>query len=107
LKPAEKPARISRVVEDSWQGVDKGLFEALRKLRRSIARRKGVPAYIVFGDTTLRDMARLRPSDHVRLLEVKGIGEKKSRQYGEDVLATIRDYCQTNSIDMDVNQMRL
>ncbi|UCF16102.1 MAG: DNA helicase RecQ [Phycisphaerales bacterium] len=107
LKPAEKPAKISRVVEDSWQGVDKGLFEALRKLRRSIARRKGVPAYIVFGDTTLRDMARLRPSDHVRLLEVKGIGEKKSRQYGEDVLATIRDYCQTNSIDMDVNQMRL
>jgi len=102
LKPAEKPAKISRVVEDSWEGVDKGLFEALRKLRSSIARKKGVPAYIVFGDAALRDMARLRPSDHVRLLEVKGIGEKKSRQYGEVVLETIKDYCRTHSIDMDI-----
>jgi ATP-dependent DNA helicase RecQ len=59
----------------------------------------------VFGDATLRDMARLRPSDHVRLLEVKGVGEKKSRQYGEVVLVTIKDYCHTNSIDMDVDRM--
>jgi len=106
LKPAEKPAKISRVVEDSWEGVDKGLFEALRKLRTTIARKKGVPAYIVFGDATLRDMARLRPSDHVRLLEVKGIGEKKSRQYGEAVLAAIKDYCCANSFDMDVDWTR-
>jgi ATP-dependent DNA helicase RecQ len=104
LKPAEKPAKVSRVVEDSWEGVDKGLFEALRKLRTTIARKKGVPAYIVFGDATLRDMARLRPSDHVRLLEVKGIGEKKRRQYGEVVLAAMKDYCLTNSLDMDVDR---
>lgn len=102
LKPAEKPAKVSRVVEDSWEGVDKGLFEALRKLRSSIARKKGVPAYIVFGDAALRDMARVRPSDHARLLEVKGVGEKKSQQYGDAVLTTIEDYCRTNSIEMDV-----
>jgi ATP-dependent DNA helicase RecQ len=106
LKPAEKPARVSRVVEDSWEGVDRGLFEALRKLRTTIARSKGVPAYIVFGDATLRDMARLRPSDHVRLLEVKGVGEKKSRQYGEVVLETVKEYCQAHSIDMDVDSTR-
>ena len=106
LKPAEKPAKVSRVVEDSWEGVDRGLFEALRRLRTTLARKKGVPAYIVFGDATLRDMARLRPSDHVRLLEVKGIGEKKSRQYGEVVLATVKDYCSANSIDMDVDWTR-
>ncbi|MHC4166953.1 MAG: RQC domain-containing protein, partial [Planctomycetota bacterium] len=104
LKPAEKPAKVSRVVEDSWEGVDKGLFEALRKLRTSIARKRGVPAYIVFGDAALRDMARLRPSDHVALLAVKGIGEKKCRQYGELVLTTIKDYCQTHSIDMDADK---
>ena len=107
LKPAEKPANVSRVVEDSWEGVDKGLFEVLRKLRTTIARKKGVPAYIVFGDATLRDMARLRPSDHVRLLEVKGIGEKKSRQYGQAVLAAIKDYCHASSIDMDVDGIPL
>ena len=102
LKPAEKPAKVSRIVEDSWEGVDKGLFEALRKLRSSIARKKGVPAYIVFGDAALRDMARLRPSDQTRLLEVKGVGEKKSRQYGDVVLAAIKDYCRAYSVDMDI-----
>ena len=107
LKPAEKPARVSRVVEDSWEGVDKSLFEILRKLRTTIARKKGVPAYIVFGDATLRDMARLRPSDHARLLEVKGIGDKKARQYGELVLAAIKDYCHTNPIDMDADGIPL
>ncbi|MBC8216842.1 MAG: HRDC domain-containing protein, partial [Planctomycetes bacterium] len=54
-----------------------------------------------------RDMARLRPSDHVRLLEVKGIGEKKSRQYGQAVLAAIKDYCHASSIDMDVDGIPL
>jgi ATP-dependent DNA helicase RecQ len=103
LKPAEKPAKVSRVVEDSWEGVNRGLFEALRKLRAGIARRKGVPAYVVFGDAALRDMARRRPSTYVELLEVKGVGEKKRRQYGEVVLTTIKDYCQANSLEMDMD----
>ena len=105
LKPAEKPAKVSKVVEDSWEGVDKGLFEALRKLRSSIARNKGVPAYVVFGDAALRDMARRRPSNYVNLLDVKGVGEKKRRQYGELVLAAMKDYCRANSLDMDVEQL--
>ena len=79
------------------------MFEALRKLRTSIARKKSVPAYIVFGDAALRDMARLRPSTYIRLLEVKGVGEKKRRQYGEVVLAAIKDYCLANSLEMDVD----
>ena len=103
LRPAQKAAKLSRVIKDSWEGVDKGLFEALRKLRTSIARKKSVPAYIVFGDAALRDMARLRPSTYIRLLEVKGVGEKKRRQYGEVVLAAIKDYCQANSLEMDVD----
>jgi ATP-dependent DNA helicase RecQ len=105
LKPAAKSVKVARVVEDSWEGVDKGLFEALRKLRTSIARKKGVPAYVVFGDAVLRDMARKRPSNYVNLLDVKGIGEKKRRQYGELVLAAMKDYCRTNSLDMDVEQI--
>ena len=103
LKPAEKPAKVSKVVGDSWEGVDKGLFEALRKLRTSIAREKGVPAYVVFGDVTLRDIARRRPSTYVNLLEVKGIGEKKNRQYGKIVLSAIEDYCSAHAIERDVS----
>ena len=102
LKPAQKPAKVSKVVEDSWQGVDRGLFEALRKLRSIIARKKGVPAYIIFGDAALRDMARRRPSTLDGFLEVKGVGEKKSRQYGKSVLAAIKDYCLENSLETDV-----
>ena len=103
LKPTEKPARVSKVVEDSWEGVDKGLFEALRKLRSSIARKKGVPAYVVFGDAALRDIARRRPSTYVNLLEVKGIGEKKRQQYGDVVLAAIEDYCSAHALERDVS----
>jgi ATP-dependent DNA helicase RecQ len=104
LKPAEKPAKVSKIAEDSWEGVDKGLFEALRKLRSTLARKQGLPAYIVFGDAALRDMARRRPSSFIRLLDVKGVGEKKSRQYGQVVLETIKDYCCKNAIQMDINE---
>ncbi|MFH1038540.1 MAG: DNA helicase RecQ, partial [PVC group bacterium] len=62
LRPPEKKARaaVSRVIEDSWDGVDRGLFDVLRELRRKLADGKNVPAYIVFGDAALRDMARRR-----------------------------------------------
>ncbi|MHC5061414.1 MAG: DNA helicase RecQ [Planctomycetota bacterium] len=97
LKSARKPAKVSKVVKDSWEGVDRGLFEALRKLRATIARKKGLPAYVVFGDAALRDMARKKPSNPRNFLEVKGVGEKKLQQYGEIVLDTIKDYCRANS----------
>jgi ATP-dependent DNA helicase RecQ len=103
LRPAQKPAKVSKVVEDSWEGVDKGLFEALRRLRTAMARDKGVPAYVVFGDAALRDMARRRPSSIERFLDVKGVGQQKRRQYGNVVLAAIRDYCQAHSLQMDVD----
>ena len=103
LKPAQKAAKVSRVIIDSWEGVDENLFEALRKLRAAIARKKGVPAYIIFGDAALRDMARRRPSTTERFLEVKGVGEIKCQQYGKVMLAAIRDYCLANSLEMDVD----
>ncbi|MBN1806750.1 MAG: DNA helicase RecQ [Sedimentisphaerales bacterium] len=99
LKPAQNPVKISKAAVDSWDGVDKGLFETLRKLRASIARKKSVPAYIVFSDASLRDIARRIPSTPGNLLEVRGVGEAKCMQYGKAVLATIKNYCQTNSVE--------
>lgn len=92
LKPAQKPVKVSKVAIDSWDGVDKGLFEALRKLRATIARKKAVPAYIVFSDAALRDMARQKPSTFEGFLKVNGVGDRKCRQYGEAFLAAIKDY---------------
>ena len=73
-------------MKDSWEGVDRELFEELRKLRRKLAQQRAVPAYIVFNDATLRDLARKRPSTPEALLRVSGIGMKKLEQYGEEVL---------------------
>ena len=102
LAPAKKPTRASKVARDSWEGVDHGLFEVLRLLRHDIAAAKGIPAFIVFSDVTLRDMARLRPSSSDGFLSVNGVGKMKSRQYGRKFLAAIAEYCQANPIEMDV-----
>ena len=102
LEPAKKkPAPKLPVMKDSWQGVDRGLFEELRKLRRKLAQERGVPAYIVFGDAALRDMARKRPSNAGTFLRVSGVGVKKLEQYGQTMLDVIQRYCQANSLDMD------
>jgi ATP-dependent DNA helicase RecQ len=78
------------------------LFDTLRQLRREVAGERSVPAYIVFSDATLRDMARRRPSSVEQLLEVNGVGEKKAADFGERFLRCITDYCGTNSVSMDV-----
>ena len=101
LKPADKPRRT--VAEDSWDGVDRGLFDTLRILRRKIAGVRSVPAYIVFGDTSLRDMARKRPSTVDDLLEVTGVGQAKARQYGDEFVATICEYCRSHSLEQDID----
>lgn len=101
LKPAEKVRK--RVAEDSWEGVDRGLFDTLRILRRKIAGTRSVPAYIVFGDASLRDMARRRPSSVDGFLEVAGVGQAKARQYGDEFVATISEYCRSHSLEQDVD----
>ncbi len=94
LAPAKKKAAPKpQPVRDSWEGVDEALFEELRALRRKLAQERGLPAYIVFGDAALRDMARKRPSTPAEFLSVSGVGEKKLQQYGEIMLSAIRRYC--------------
>lgn len=68
---------------------DADLFQALRATRAQIARRRGVPAYVVFSDATLTDMARRAPRTMADFLEVSGVGQTKARQYGEAFLETI------------------
>jgi ATP-dependent DNA helicase RecQ len=66
------------------------LFERLRAWRADVARAQGVPAYIVFGDATLRGIAVTEPSTLAQLATVSGVGEKKLDAYGEAVLALVR-----------------
>ena len=66
------------------------LFERLRAWRAATARELGAPAYIVFGDATLRGIALTEPSSLGELGEISGVGAKKLEQYGEAVLAIVR-----------------
>jgi len=68
---------------------DRDLFEALRAWRAGAAKEQGVPAYIVFGDATLRALAEHRPRTPADLDGITGIGAKKREAYGEAVLAVI------------------
>jgi ATP-dependent DNA helicase RecQ len=71
---------------------DAMLFEELRLLRRRLAEAQGVPPYVVFGDLTLMQMARLRPADENALLDITGVGQHKLEKYGADFLTTIAAY---------------
>jgi len=103
LKPSDKHVRTSRVAADSWEDVDHGLFDALRALRRELALKRSVPAYVVFSDAALRGMARLRPSTPDAFLRVSGVGSAKAEQYGDIFLDAISRYCREHSLSMDVS----
>ena len=104
MKPAEKKADYKpQSAAESWEGVDAGLFEELRAFRKREAVEKGVPPFVIFGDATLRELAKIRPSTSQKLMSVKGVGSKKRQQYGRAVLTIIRKYCEKNALDMDVN----
>jgi ATP-dependent DNA helicase RecQ len=80
----------AQIESESWQDVDRDLFERLREVRLRIARARGVPPYVIFHDTTLRELARLRPTSVAELYGIRGIGARKAEDLGEAVLAVIR-----------------
>ena len=69
---------------------DPGLFERLRALRRRLADEKKVPAFVVFSDKALLDMAARRPQNREEFLDVHGVGQRKLEEYGDAFLAEIR-----------------
>jgi ATP-dependent DNA helicase RecQ len=75
---------------------DEILFARLRELRKQLADERGVPAYIVFGDTTLRQLAREYPTRVAELEGITGIGDKKRAEYGEAFTAAIAAFLESN-----------
>jgi ATP-dependent DNA helicase RecQ len=65
------------------------MFEALREARRRIAAESGVPPYVVFHDSTLREIAAARPQSLPELARIQGVGETKLRRYGPAMLAAV------------------
>ena len=112
-KVTESPSDRRRKRTDAAGGVlaalgpeELGLFEALRVLRRGIAARLGVPPYVVFGDATLEEMARRRPTSEEGLSRVKGVGAVKIERFGAEFMAAISAYCARHGLRADVGVSR-
>ena len=73
-----------------WGGGEASLFEALRSLRLSLAKEQNLPPYVVFHDSTLREMVALRPTTLNEFAQVPGVGEAKLKRYGPAFLEVLR-----------------
>src|SRR5690606_34758631 len=82
LKPA--PRGDSPALQEL--GFDEALFEKLKRHRNAVAQAEGVPAYVIFSNQTLEFLTRLRPRSIEQALKIRGIGEKKAREYLADFL---------------------
>ncbi|MCA0216444.1 MAG: DNA helicase RecQ [Actinobacteria bacterium] len=89
-REAPRPSKAAkRAIAADLPGEALPLFERLRSWRAEQAREQGVPAYIVFGDATLRGIAVTRPATLAELGGISGVGEKKLEQYGESLLEVV------------------
>lgn len=78
---------------------EKDLFEKLKKLRNEVAREENVPAYIIFSDSTLLDLATFLPLSQNDLLKISGFGAFKTEKYGKSFLELIQDYCYEHKLE--------
>lgn len=88
----DRSAPARRAAAGELEGDAAELFGRLRALRAQLARRQGVPAYVVFSDKTLREMAISRPRTTAELRAVSGVGSAKAERYGRDFLTVIQDF---------------
>jgi ATP-dependent DNA helicase RecQ len=86
LEPRAGTTHKAKADVDDWQGVDRDLFERLRKWRRRVAEARDKPAWTILDDKSLRAIAREKPSSPAALLRCKGIGEKRLADFGAAVL---------------------
>ena len=102
LDPGRDAIQKSSAHTEGWEGVDRALFEKLRALRRELALEAKVPAYVIFTDRTLRELAARRPDSVQALRAIPGIGEKKRTSYGGLFIDAIRTHCDEVNAPMNV-----
>jgi ATP-dependent DNA helicase RecQ len=81
-----KPSRGDSPAPADLSSADAAVFEKLRAWRAAAAKEQGVPAYVIFHDATLRQIAALPPSTLTQLAAVSGVGEAKLARYGQQIL---------------------
>jgi ATP-dependent DNA helicase RecQ len=91
VKQKRPASRTKGYVETDLSSVQQTLFEKLRWWRVETARKHNVPAYVIFHDATMREIAKNRPASLDDLRNVSGVGEKKLQTYGEEIMALIAE----------------
>ena len=91
-EPRRESSRRRSEVPAELEGSAAELFGRLRALRAKLARLQGVPAYVVFSDKTLRELAVTRPQTMAEFRAVGGVGDVKAKKYGKSFLAEITGF---------------
>jgi ATP-dependent DNA helicase RecQ len=91
-KKKEITRRGRQKKEEEWAEVDQELFQLLRRKRAQLAQKQGVPAFVIFGDKSLRNMAMIKPITREAFATVYGVGDHKLRVYAEDFIQVIKKY---------------
>jgi ATP-dependent DNA helicase RecQ len=94
-QPSRRENRWSQTETPPATQLDEALYDRLREWRRTAAQEQGVPAFVVFHDTTLADICRQRPRSLRELRQVHGIGEQKSERYGLQLLAVLAKFAES------------
>jgi ATP-dependent DNA helicase RecQ len=92
MKPRERRQRRATPQAEAVVPSDDPLLLALKSLRTKFAKEEGVPAYVIFSDRSLIDMAARRPTTLTAFGEVHGVGQAKLSRYGEAFLAVVREH---------------
>ncbi|MEA4902067.1 DNA helicase RecQ [Desulfitobacterium sp.] len=104
LKGQEKVyQKLPRKVEKSGSD-SQSLFERLRLLRRNAASRENLPPYMIFSDSTLREMAETRPINQAGFIRISGVGEKKLEKYGAAFIEEIKAYLIEEKADVQPSE---
>ncbi len=99
LKGQERVMRkIRRRVKEEPQTANRELFDLLKGLRRQIAHEQNVPPYIIFNDSTLREMSTLYPVDYSGMMRINGVGQSRFEKYGNQFMEAIADFCAQRGI---------
>jgi ATP-dependent DNA helicase RecQ len=91
VKKKRESAKPKGYVETDLSTVEQAIFDKLRWWRVETARKHNVPAYVIFHDVTMREIAKMKPVSLGDLRNVSGVGEKKLETYGEEIVALIAE----------------
>lgn len=93
IEKQEKTEKIEKKTKELHdKSINLELFEILRKLRKDIASEEKVPPFIIFADTSLKQMSALYPKTEEEFLKINGVGEFKTKKYGKKFLKAINDF---------------